>query len=256
MLKHQTLSLDVRSVDDGERVISGYANAFGVVDSYGTRWTRQTFERTLREDADRVRVFVGHDMTGLPVGKPLTLRIDDHGLFTETLIAPGPQGDDILAKARFFQEQGSPLGMSVGFKPRKSHMDGAVEVFDDVDLREYSFVSFEAVPGSQVVGVRAEGQPDDPPSLINDAIETLMEARSEIEQRTAAARTLGDDVFARALTPELRATLATVRDRIVAILGPEPDPTPTQDSLDEARNDLEAFLDRINIQQHKETTHA
>lgn len=246
----------MRSVDTEQRIIAGYANVFGVTDSYGTRWTQQTFERTLRDDAERVRAFIGHDVRTLPVGKPITFRIDDHGLYTETLIAPTQAGDDLLASARFWQQQGQPLGMSVGFRPVRSHFDGDVEVFDDVDLREYSFLApnFQSVPGSEVVGVRATGEPTDPHVILTVARDALNEAIEEIAERVAAARVLGDPVAERALTEEHTDVLRGVIARIRSLLEPPADePNEEPPSTDE-RSEVDRFLDELA--RRKETTSA
>lgn len=257
-LKHSNTPFEVRSVDTEQRIIAGYANVFGVVDTYGTRWTQKTFERTLIEDATKVRVFIGHDVRQLPVGVPVTFRIDEHGLYTETLVAPTQAGDDLLASARFWQQQGSPLGMSVGFRPVRSHFDGDVEVFDDVDLREYSFLApdYQSVPGSAVTGVRVDGEPSDPHVILAMARDALDDAISEIADRVSAARVLGDPVQERALSEEHHDVLRGVIARIRGVL----DPTPTDEPIDEPppdedeRSEVDRFLDELASR--KESTSA
>jgi HK97 family phage prohead protease len=250
LLKHQTLALEVRSVDESQRIIEGYANAFGVTDSYGTRWTPKTFERTIREEGAQARAFIGHDVSGLPVGKPVEMRIDETGLFTRTLISPGPQGDDLLAKAKFFHEQGAPIGMSVGFRSVRSHTEGGVTVFDDVELREYSFVAFEAVPGSQVTAVRANGDPLAPHDHIDIAIMALTAVRDEIAERADAVRTLSDVTGIPPLSETQRASVQEAVDSLMAVLSGIKAEREGAAASGDPLNELERLLAGISLERN------
>ena len=151
-------SLEIKAVDDGQRLIEGYAAAWSL-DRVGDVIDVKAFDRTLREKppAD-VAVFVGHQHDALPVGEALELRPDGHGLHTKTRVLEGPQGDQLLAAARR-----GLLGLSIGYRVRSSkpdRLDGkTVRRLTDVDLVEYSFAAKATIanPAALITSVKQEG---------------------------------------------------------------------------------------------------
>lgn len=224
-LKHLTLQLEIRAVDASERIIEGYASTFGNIDSYGTKFASAAFDRTLRERPN-VAVLVGHDSSQLSIGSPVEMRIDKTGLFTRTAIVPSPAGDELLARAAWLQKQGQPVGMSIGFRTQKSSWDGDVQVLDDVDLFEYSYVTFPANDQAHVTAVRADGEPEGPAEKLTRAIDVLTQARDEIALRVDAAAVLDLAVREYALSEAHTHVLRTALHAIGEVLGEEPEPEP------------------------------
>lgn len=158
--------MEVKQVDGLQRIISGYAAVIGNIDLGGDIIDPGAFTKTLRKKQPaEVGVFIGHDTSSLPVGIPITLRVDGKGLYSETLVKPGPVGDDLLATAQFMAAHGRPLGQSIGYRvaPGGAAMDRVngktVRRLKEIDLHEYSFAAGMAVmnPEALTTGVKVAG---------------------------------------------------------------------------------------------------
>lgn len=157
-------SMEVKQVNTLQRIISGYAAVCNNVDLGNDVIDPGAFTKTLAEKAPAdIGVFIGHDTSALPVGIPITLRVDGKGLFSETLIKPGPVGDDLLATAQFMADHGRPLGQSIGYRvgrggAKLDRVNGkTVRRLTEIDLYEYSFAAGMAVmnPEALTTGVKA-----------------------------------------------------------------------------------------------------
>lgn len=158
--------MEIKSVSELQRVISGYAAVIGNVDLGDDVIEPGAFTKTLaaKQPAD-IGVFVGHDTSSLPVGIPIVLRVDGKGLYSETLVKPGPVGDDLLATAQFMAAHGRPLGQSIGYRvypggAKFDRRDGkAVRRLLSIDVHEYSFAAGMAVmnPEAITTGVKTGG---------------------------------------------------------------------------------------------------
>jgi HK97 family phage prohead protease len=88
---------------------SGYASVFGGVDSYGDTIIKGAFESTLRNNG-KPKMFFNHDW-GMPIGKWLSAKEDDHGLFVEGELTPGLSlSSDVHAALK----HGTLDGLSIG----------------------------------------------------------------------------------------------------------------------------------------------
>lgn len=143
-------TFEVKAVNLQERTIEGHAAVFDTIDRVDDSIDPGAFTKTLSEKkpAD-IGVFIGHDLTKLPVGIPLEIRPDGKGLFTKTLIKPTAEGDELLGTAKFMQEHGQPLGMSIGYHTRDAsyiRREGkSVRRLLDIDLGEYSYAPRQAI---------------------------------------------------------------------------------------------------------------
>lgn len=112
MLLRKTLSLsdaDIKLDGDTGR-FAGYASVFGGVDSYGDTIVRGAFESTLRNNG-KPKMFFNHDWASLPVGKWLSAKEDDHGLFVEGEFTPGLAAAEAVRSA---MKHGTLDGLSIG----------------------------------------------------------------------------------------------------------------------------------------------
>ncbi len=162
---HLGAALELKAVDIPQRVISGYAAVCGNLDRVGDIIDGAAFTKCLSEKAPGdIAVFIGHKTDTLPVGIPIALKADGKGLYSETLIKPGPIGDDLLETAAFLQRHGRSLGMSIGYRTRGSKMERVngklVRRLMDVDVAEYSFAASQSIanPEALVVGVKQAGE--------------------------------------------------------------------------------------------------
>lgn len=151
------------------RTIEGYAAAWAR-DRVNDIIDPKAFNRTVAENPD-VAIFVGHDSTKLPVGHPIEMRADSHGLFTKSHIYDTPDGNALLTVAKERLAKGRTLGMSIGFRTVKDHWDAKqkARILEDVDLIEYSFLAspmLAANPQAVALGVKAT-------SLVEESYEDL-----------------------------------------------------------------------------------
>jgi HK97 family phage prohead protease len=162
---HLGAALELKSVDISQRIISGYAAVCSNLDRTNDIIDPGAFTKCLTEKAPgEVAVFIGHQTDTLPVGIPVLLKADGKGLYSETLIKPGPVGDDLLETAAFLQRHGRSLGLSIGYRTRDSKLERVggrmVRRLLDVDVMEYSFAASQSIanPEALVVGVKAAKQ--------------------------------------------------------------------------------------------------
>lgn len=165
-LEYIQTSMEVKQVNSLQRIITGYAAVVGNVDLGNDVIDPGAFSKTLRKkQPSDIDVFIGHDMSRLPVGIPVVLRVDGKGLYSETLVKPGPVGDDLLLTAKFMADHGRPLGQSIGYRvapggAKMGRMNGkVVRHLLEIDLHEYSFASGKAVmnPEALTTGVKTGG---------------------------------------------------------------------------------------------------
>jgi HK97 family phage prohead protease len=113
MLLRKTLSLSDVSLkmegDDAGR-FGGYASVFGNVDADGDIILRGAFDYTLRNNG-KPKMFFNHDWNSIPVGKWLSAKEDDHGLWVEGEFTPGLAAADAVRAA---MKHGTIDGLSVG----------------------------------------------------------------------------------------------------------------------------------------------
>lgn len=160
------VELELKAVDVEQRVIEGYAAVFGNLDRVGDVIEPGAFDRTLASKGPSgIAVFVGHNLSSLPVGIPLEVRADEKGLFTRTYIFRTTQGDDLLATAKELLARGKTLGMSIGYRAVRWEWDKdqegrSLRRLQEVDLIEYSYAAMETIanPEALVVAVKQQQQ--------------------------------------------------------------------------------------------------
>ena len=157
-------ALSLKTVDAPQRVIAGWAAVAANIDRVGDVIDPAANAKAAgRVKPSEVGVFIGHDMSSLPVGIPVRIEADAKGLYVETYVFPGPFGDQILGTAASLLEHGQTLGMSIGYRVRDSRPDRVdgklVRRLLDYDLIEYSFAARQAIanPEALVTGVKTGG---------------------------------------------------------------------------------------------------
>lgn len=151
-MERKTLNLtdcDIK-MDGGEGRFAGYASVFGGVDSYGDTILKGAYEHTLKKNG-KPKMFVQHDSWGLPVGKWLTAKEDDHGLYVEGEFTPGlSRAQDTYAALK----HGTVDGLSIGYLLKKDDFeeleDGKRLIKRVSHLAEVSIVTFPADAAARV----------------------------------------------------------------------------------------------------------
>lgn len=176
--EYRATAFEVKAVDRRQRIIAGFAAYHSNLDRVQDIIDPQASAKAVAGlDLKRVGVFVGHKTDRLSVGRPLRIEAQPQGLYTETLIRPGPSGDDVLAAAEFEHQSGSALGMSIGYRVRAHKYERGPEGKSirrilDYQLVEYSYCdrNTTANPEAVTLGVkqadaRWEAPPADYPDL-------------------------------------------------------------------------------------------
>lgn len=153
--------LEIKAVNESERVVEGYAAVFSNLDKNGDVIEPGAFLRTLAEHQPQdFAVFIGHQANTLPVGIPLEVRADARGLYTKTRVFRTTAGNDLLAAGKELQVAGQTLGMSIGFLTKDfiwvnngngEGMPGSHRRLKDIELIEYSFASPKVIANPQAL---------------------------------------------------------------------------------------------------------
>lgn len=155
-LEFKAAPSSVKDVDVSQGVIVGHAATFGNLDRVGDVIEPGAFKATLNGAGQKAKVLYQHDPTRL-IGKPLVMREDEKGLYTESKIADTTLGRDVLTLA----QEGVLTDLSIGYDVVKATKDKeGNRHLKEVRLWEYSYVTFPASPLATVLGVKSLMTPD------------------------------------------------------------------------------------------------
>ena len=133
-------------MDDEKGIIKGYASMFNNKDSDGDIITKGAYSKTLQENSERIAFLYQHNMNQ-PIGKPLSMKEDERGLFIEAKISDSSLGKDVKTMVT----EGILKEFSVGFIPIKEEQGAAnVNYIKEIKLFEFSLVTLAANPLAQV----------------------------------------------------------------------------------------------------------
>lgn len=188
----------VKTAAAAEGIFEGYASVYGVVDRDNEVVDRGAFAKTVREAADRVKVYFNHGWmwNEPPIGKALSLADDARGLVIRARIAPTQRGAEALTLAR----EGVLTELSIGARIVKSHMaDDGRRHLKELALHEVSLVDRASNPEARITQVKsarllaalrdltpADVEPDALRAAI-DALKALLPAEPEPEPGPFAA---------------------------------------------------------------------
>ena len=145
MLKFKGNYFDEMDDEDDKGVIKGYASMFNNVDSDNDVITKGAYAKTLQENSDRIAFLYQHNMQQ-PIGKPLSMKEDDKGLYIEAKISNSSLGKDVKTMV----SEGILKEFSVGFIPIKEEVVGNYNHIKEIKLFEFSLVTLAANPMAQV----------------------------------------------------------------------------------------------------------
>ena len=138
--EHKAVGFTLESADENTGEFSGYASVFGNVDDGGDIVVKGAFAETIVEDFARIKILALHNGCWLPVGKPIELREDDHGLFIRGKISDTSMGRDIqtLLKDGVLNE------LSIGYEAIDYEIDEVAHVryLKRIKLWEVSIVTW------------------------------------------------------------------------------------------------------------------
>lgn len=138
----------------GKMQFSGYASVFNVRDSANDIVCAGAFNDTIRKDRKRIKILYQHDVNE-PIGQPLHLEEDKHGLYFVGKLAPTKAGVDCyqLIKDGVINE------MSIGYDVVDSTYDRSTSTryLKKIKLWEISPVSFACNSYATITDVKRNG---------------------------------------------------------------------------------------------------
>lgn len=156
LLPYQVKSFpfEIKSINEEDSTFEGYASVFGNVDAYDEVIDKGAFAKTIQENTKRIKICWNH-FWDEPIGRPITLEEDNHGLYTIGKVSNTTRGKDILTLMR----DGVVTEMSIGFetmqdKNEKTTEGRYIRHLTEVRLWEYSPVTWAANDLALITGVR------------------------------------------------------------------------------------------------------
>lgn len=200
--EHKSVSFVLETTDEQTGEFSGYASVFGNVDDGGDIVEKGAFAKTIVEDFARIKILALHNGNWLPVGKPVELREDEHGLFIRGKISDTSMGRDI----KTLLKDGVLNELSIGYDAVDYVVDESTGIrhLKQIKLWEVSIVTW----------------------AMNDQA-TIDDVKSLAEELSVEAKS---GKMSRARLNALKPFIAVVRE-LVEILGPflETQPEPQHD---------------------------
>lgn len=138
--QHKAVKFNLENTDVTTGEFSGYASTFGNLDDGNDIIEKGAFAKTIVADLDRIKILALHNSSWLPVGKPLELREDEHGLFIRGKISDTSMGRDIMTLLR----DGVLGELSIGYDAVEFEWDGdsGIRHLKEIKLWEVSIVTW------------------------------------------------------------------------------------------------------------------
>ena len=138
-IKDVTISSEIMDMNPLQGIVTGYFSKFNNVDSDGDIMKPGAFTKTINEQGPasaqpRIKHLLNHDPSQ-PLGKLLTLREDEYGLYYESQVGTHEGGEDFIKMV----ESGLITEHSIGFKIIKRNQVQSYENY----LRNPSLGQFE-----------------------------------------------------------------------------------------------------------------
>lgn len=162
------LNLEIKAITS-KRLIEGYASTFNNIDSYGDTIRPGAFAKTIKKKFKRNKIkFLSQHQWDRAIGLPTLLIEDSVGLKAISKVVKTQLGDEALELA----DSGVVDGLSIGYKTIKASYvdeDGVVldpwsmdwsdfikatRVLEEIDLSEYSQVTFPADESALITQVK------------------------------------------------------------------------------------------------------
>ena len=142
---------EVKFSADKPGFFAGYASKFHGIDAYGDTVFSGAYKSTLENRKRPVQMRWNH--YGDVIGKWLTIKEDEHGLYVEGELTPGhSKANDVYALLK----HGAISGLSIGYRPVKSiENETGGRDLHEIDLVEISVVESPADLSAQIANVKS-----------------------------------------------------------------------------------------------------
>ena len=150
---YKAFPFEVKEVDDETGTFTGYASVFNNLDDGGDIVMPGAFKKTIAERFERIKVVWQHDWHN-PIGKPLEMLEDAHGLNVKALISDTSLGRDV----RTLMRDGVINELSIGYdivKDSWADLDGTrAHLLNELRLYEFSPVTLAMNAQAVITGVK------------------------------------------------------------------------------------------------------
>ena len=141
-------SIDVKMVDNSDRIVKGYFSSFGNVDSDGDIIAKGAFAKSIMEhgvgtQANRKIAHLLYHDVNRPIGNLITLKEDEVGLYFESQIGTHTDGEDALRMYKELIIKEHSIGFNI-ISDKTSIDDNRIRTIKEVQLWEGSAVVFDA----------------------------------------------------------------------------------------------------------------
>lgn len=141
-------NLDIKMVDNSDRIVKGYFSSFGNVDSDGDIIAKGAFAKSIMEhgvgtSANRKIAHLLYHNVNRPIGNLITLKEDEVGLYFESKIGTHTDGEDALRMYKELIIKEHSIGFNI-IQDKTSIDDNGVRTIKEVQLWEGSAVVFGA----------------------------------------------------------------------------------------------------------------
>jgi hypothetical protein len=150
-MEQKTFKFEIKSVNEETGIFESYGATFSnVADSYNDVIEKGSFVKTLQEGGKRVKILFNHNVNE-PIGKPLEMKEDEHGLWVKGKLSLGVQrAREVLA----LMKDGVINEMSIGYDTILSTVIDGVRHLKEIRLWDVSPVTFAANPEARIMSVK------------------------------------------------------------------------------------------------------
>lgn len=152
---HRQFSFDIKAIgDDG--TFEGIASVYNNVDLGGDRVKPGAFTKTLQDNGGRVPLLLDHR---IPIGIA-HLSDTENGLKTQGKLNLGKRdAEETYSDLKFYQSEGTPYGMSIGYETIKSvRGEDGVRDLTEIKLYEVSATLFPMNQAARIQLVKSHDQ--------------------------------------------------------------------------------------------------
>jgi len=142
---------EIADIDEKMGIVKGYGSYFGNKDSDGDVIAKGAYQKTIKENGDRVRYLWQHKMDK-PIGKIKEMYEDDKGLMFVAEIPKTTLGKDALE----LMKAGIVTENSVGILPIQKQMKDDYREITEVKLYEISAVTLAANDQAKILDVKGK----------------------------------------------------------------------------------------------------
>lgn len=130
---------NMRDIDEGKGVVSFYFSDFGSVDSHGRKMSPTAFNRTIKNNFNRIQHLQNHDPNRI-AGRILDLNTDSKGAYAVSKLSKSSTGADL----KILYDEGIINEHSFAFRIINSHDENGIEIVDEAQIWEVSSVTWGA----------------------------------------------------------------------------------------------------------------